>query len=95
MKYNNRYADKKLKEGVELEIEGGTVKDYAGKGDNIVIPRDDNVNRRPRVRLLRGVKRNYRAEGGENTRFRFRRVRSKNNRKITNNHSRTRVVINH
>ena len=38
MKYNNRYADKKLKEGVELEIEGGTVKDYAGKGDNIVIP---------------------------------------------------------
>lgn len=37
MKYNNRYADKKLKEGVELEIEGGTVKDYAGKGDNIVI----------------------------------------------------------
>ena len=38
MKYNNRYADKKLKEGVELEIEGGTVKDYAGEGDNIVIP---------------------------------------------------------
>lgn len=49
MKYNNRYADKKLEEGVELEIEGGTVKDYTGEGINIIIPRDNNVNRRPRV----------------------------------------------
>lgn len=61
----------------------GTVKDYTGEGVNIIIPRNDNVNRRPRVRLLRGVKGNYRAESGENRRIRFRRVRNKNNQKIT------------